>query len=227
MTTRSVLISGASVAGPALAFWLVRLGFAVTIVEKAPALREGGYAVDFRGTSMEVLRRMGLLEAIHTVVPSIRREQLPEFVERYRAHYFRHDPKLEAFDGVPSMLDELADAGAWLAVATGKSRAGLDRALDQMGWTGRFLTTRCADEGAPKPDPWMLVDICEELELSPAQVLMVGDTTYDLGMARAAGADAIAVSYGAHLRAELECETCLEVVDSVAGLREALLGRIG
>ena len=64
MTTRSVLISGASVAGPALAFWLVRLGFAVTIVEKAPALREGGYAVDFRGTSMEVLRRMGLLEAI-------------------------------------------------------------------------------------------------------------------------------------------------------------------
>ena len=61
---RSVLISGASVAGPALAFWLTRLGFAVTIVEKAPSLRPGGYAVDFRGTSMEALRRMGLLDAV-------------------------------------------------------------------------------------------------------------------------------------------------------------------
>lgn len=169
---------------------------------------------------------MGLFEAIHTVVPSIRREQLPAFVERYRAHYFRHDPKLEAFDGIPALLDELADAGAWLAVATGKSRAGLDRALEQMDWTGRFLTTRCADEGAPKPDPWMLIDICEELDVAPAQVLMVGDTTYDLGMARAAGADAIAVGYGAHLREELEREPCLEIVDSVLELREALLGRI-
>lgn len=64
MTLRSVLISGASVAGPALAFWLNRFGIETTIVEKAPALREGGYAVDFRGTSMEVLRRMGLLDAI-------------------------------------------------------------------------------------------------------------------------------------------------------------------
>jgi len=64
MTNRSVLISGASVAGPALAFWLSRFGYDVTIVEKAPSLREGGYAVDFRGTAMEVLRRMGLLEAI-------------------------------------------------------------------------------------------------------------------------------------------------------------------
>jgi len=61
---RTVLISGASVAGPTLAFWLARLGFAPTVVEKAPSLREGGYAVDFRGTSMEVLKRMGLLDAV-------------------------------------------------------------------------------------------------------------------------------------------------------------------
>lgn len=61
---RTVLISGASVAGPTLAFWLSRLGFTATVIEKAPSLRDGGYAVDFRGTSMEVLRRMGLLEAV-------------------------------------------------------------------------------------------------------------------------------------------------------------------
>src|SRR5579871_4452350 len=64
MSNRTILISGASVAGPALAFWLSRLGFVPTIVEKAPELRAGGYAVDFRGTAMEVLRRMGLLEAV-------------------------------------------------------------------------------------------------------------------------------------------------------------------
>src|SRR5690606_31184593 len=107
-----------------------------------------------------------------------------------------------------------------------KSRVGLNRALDQLGWTGRFLTTRCADEGAPKPDPWMLRDICEELGLEPNELLMVGDTTHDLGMARAAGTDAIGVSYGAHPREQLERESALAIADSVLELREALLERI-
>jgi phosphoglycolate phosphatase len=138
----------------------------------------------------------------------------------------RRDAQLEPFEGVPQLLGELADNGAWLAVATGKSRAGLNRALDQMGWTGRFLTTRCADEGAPKPDPWMLRDICDELGLGVSEALMVGDTTHDLGMARAAGAAAIAVTYGAHPREALEAEPALAVVDSVVELREALLARV-
>ena len=169
---------------------------------------------------------LGLLDAIHRAVPSIEREQVPLYVQRYRYHYLKEDAALEAFEGVPALLDELADAGAWLAVATGKSRVGLNRALDQMGWTGRFLTTRCADEGIPKPDPWMLRDICEELGLEAAEALMIGDTTHDLGMARAAGSDAVAVTYGAHPREELAREPALAVVDSVAELRDALLGWI-
>jgi len=169
---------------------------------------------------------LGLLEAIHFAVPAIAREQVPAYVERYRYHYLRRDAHLVPFEGVPELLTELIDSGAWLAVATGKSRAGLDRALVQMGWAGRFLTTRCADEGAPKPDPWMLRDICDELGLDPAEALMVGDTTHDLGMARAAGARAIAVTYGAHPREELEAEPSLVLVDSVAELREALLARL-
>ncbi|HLT25233.1 MAG TPA: HAD-IA family hydrolase [Zeimonas sp.] len=169
---------------------------------------------------------LGLFEAIRYAVPSIADAQLPDFVVHYRRHYFALDARLEPFEGVSQLLDELVDAGAWLAVATGKSRAGLDRALGQTGWRQHFRTTRCADEGAPKPDPWMLRDICEELEVDPAQTLMVGDTTHDLGMARAAGAAAIAVTYGAHPRRELEAEPSLAMVDSIVDLREALLSRV-
>lgn len=169
---------------------------------------------------------LGLFDAIRRAVPVIDAAQMPAYVERYRYHYLRRDAHLEPFDGVPGLLADLADSGAWLAVATGKSRAGLNRALDQMGWTGKFLTTRCADEGVPKPDPWMLRDICDELGLGASEMLMVGDTTHDLGMARSAGAAAIAVTYGAHPREALESEPALAVVDSVVELREALLARV-
>ena len=169
---------------------------------------------------------LGLFEAIHAAVPAIEREQMPAFVERYRKHYFSVDGQLVPFEGILPLLAELDDRGAWLAIATGKSRAGLDRALEQMRWAGRFLPTRCADEGAPKPDPWMLRDICDELGVDAGETLMVGDTVYDLGMARAAGAGAIAVTYGAHPRDELESRAPLAVVDTVAELRTALLGRL-
>lgn len=169
---------------------------------------------------------LGLFEAIRAAVPLIDRARMPAYVERYRHHYLRRDAQLVPFDGVPELLDELADCGAWLAVATGKSRAGLNRALDQMGWTARFLTTRCADEGVPKPDPWMLRDICDELGIGTGELLMVGDTTHDLGMARAAGTAAIAVAYGAHPRQALQAEPALAIVDTVAELRETLLARV-
>jgi phosphoglycolate phosphatase len=113
-----------------------------------------------------------------------------------------------------------------LAVATGKSRAGLNRSLLQTGWARHFATTRCADEGVPKPDPWMLQDICEELGIEAGRAVMIGDTSHDLRMARAAGASAVAVTYGAHPVEELlACEpsACL---DSVAQLRAWLLPRL-
>ncbi|MCD6733275.1 MAG: HAD-IA family hydrolase [Burkholderiaceae bacterium] len=169
---------------------------------------------------------LGLFEAIRAAVPTIDRDRMPAYIERYRHYYLRRDPDLAPFDGVPQLLSELADSGAWLAVATGKSRVGLNRALDQMGWTARFLTTRCADEGAPKPDPWMLRDIGDELGIDPSAMVMVGDTTHDLGMARAAGASAIAVAYGAHPREALETEPALAIVDTVSELREMLLARV-
>jgi len=169
---------------------------------------------------------LGLLEAIHLAVPEIERPQIPAFVDRYRHHFLRRDAQLQPFDGIPSLLIELEAAGALLAIATGKSRAGLNRALTQTGWNRHFVTTRCADEGAPKPDPWMMRDICEELGTAPGRAVMIGDTTHDLRMAAAAGAQAVAVTYGAHPEDELRAAAPAAIVGSVPQLRGWLLSRI-
>lgn len=169
---------------------------------------------------------LGLLEAIHYAVPSITRAQMPAFVERYREHYLREDAALKPFDGIPALLAELDAAGVMLAIATGKSRAGLNRALEQTGWGRHFVATRTADEGTPKPDPWMLLDLCAALGSTPGRAVMIGDTTHDLKMASAAGATAVAVTYGAHPVAELTALAPAACVGSVAELRGWLLPRL-
>jgi phosphoglycolate phosphatase len=170
---------------------------------------------------------LGLHEALQIAVPTLSRHQLPAYIERYRFHYLSRDAQLGAFEGIESMLDALEQAGVAMAVATGKSRQGLDRALVQFDWRRRFVATRCADEGEPKPHPWMLEDLALELGLSTAQMVMVGDTTHDLGMARAAGASAVGVTYGAHERHDLLREPSLALVDDVPGLRHTLFAQFG
>lgn len=161
---------------------------------------------------------MGLLEAVHYAVPAIRREQMPAFIERYRVHYLKRDAELKLFEGIPEVLRGLDAAGVPLAVATGKSRAGLNRALVQTGLGPRFAATRCADEGAPKPDPWMLRDLGETLQIDPSRMVMIGDTTHDVGMAQAAGASSVAVLYGAHDPDALQAIAPDALVSTVAEL---------
>ena len=120
------------------------------------------------------------------------------------------------------MLDELDDAGFLLAIATGKTRVGLKHALEQQGIANRFVATRCADEGAPKPNPDMLLHLMDCVGVDPGDTLMIGDTTHDLELARNAGAAAIAVSYGAHAPATLEQLGPLAMVDSLRELRRWL-----
>jgi phosphoglycolate phosphatase len=165
---------------------------------------------------------MGLLEAIHHAVPAIRRDQLPAFVERYRVHYLKRDADLKVFEGIGELLRGLDSAGVPLAVATGKSRAGLNRALIQTGLGPRFAATRCADEGAPKPDPWMLRDLAATLQADPARIVMIGDTVHDVGMAHAAGTASVAVTYGAHDPQALEASAPGAIVDSVPRLADWL-----
>ena len=141
---------------------------------------------------------LGLHEAMQVVMPNIDPSFYPKMVERYRIHYLSKHHELVLFDGVPDMLNELSQEGYFLAVATGKSRVGLNRALNAVGLLSLFDATRCADETFSKPHPAMLQELTRELGQDLRRTVMIGDTTHDLLMASNAGAAAVAVQYGAH-----------------------------
>jgi phosphoglycolate phosphatase len=147
---------------------------------------------------------LGLQEAMEAVLPGLDPKHYPRMVERYRYHYLTKDKGLALFEGVPEMLSELSQQGYFLAVATGKSRVGLNRALDAASLLSAFDATRCADETFSKPHPAMLQELTRELGQDMQRTVMIGDTTHDLQMAINAGAAGIAVHYGAHPSNELE-----------------------
>ena len=165
---------------------------------------------------------MGLRSALEHAVPTLREADLLPLTDRYRHHFLAAENEIVLFDGVPAMLAALQGRGHWLAVATGKSRRGLDRAFDTLGLREYFVTSRCADEGFSKPHPGMLHAIFDETGLQPSQAVMIGDTTHDLQLAENAGSAAIGVTYGAHEPALLKAHTSLTLVDSVSALRDFL-----
>lgn len=161
---------------------------------------------------------LGLADALAHVVPGLRADQYGEFVNRYRVRFLERDAGLPLFAHTREMLTELRDAGCVLAVATGKSSAGLSRALAQTGLGGFFSATRCADQTEPKPHPAMLHELMAELGTAADRTLMIGDTTHDLEMAMAAGVSAVGVTHGAHPRSELARCAHLALVGSTAEL---------
>jgi phosphoglycolate phosphatase len=161
---------------------------------------------------------LGLEEALRHAMPDLPEARYEELVERYRHHYLSRDHELVLFAGATALIEALSARGRGLAVATGKSRRGLERALGQSGLGPFFHGTRCADECHSKPHPQMLQELMVELAVSPAQTLMIGDTTHDLLMAKNAGVDAVGVSYGAHPRAALEAADPRYLADSMTEL---------
>lgn len=141
---------------------------------------------------------MGLQEALQHAVPDFPRERYAELAQRYRHHYFASQHELVLFEGSLAMLHALRERQHLLAVATGKSRRGLDEALHTVALHGLFDATRTADETASKPHPLMLQELMAETGTPPERTLMIGDTTHDLQLAANAGTDAVAVSFGAH-----------------------------
>lgn len=147
---------------------------------------------------------LGLKESVMQLFPGSDDNLVWQVVERYRVHYFDQNRQpSELFPGAEDTLRELADAGYLMAVATGKGRAGLDKVLAYTGLGELFHTTRCADEGFSKPNPDMLLQIMDELGVQGHETLMIGDTEYDMQMARNAQAHRLAVSYGSHSRKRL------------------------
>lgn len=162
---------------------------------------------------------LGLQEAMEVALPGIDPKYYPRMVERYRYHYLTKDHGLTLFDGVQEMLAELSQEGYFLAVATGKSRVGLNRALDAVKLLSLFDATRCADETFSKPHPAMLQELTRELGQDIKRTVMIGDTTHDLQMAINAGAASVAVQYGAHPAHQLQALNPLYSAGSVQDLR--------
>lgn len=161
---------------------------------------------------------LGLIDALCYALPDLQPERSAEAVERYRHHYLSRDHELNLFSGAQELVAGLAQADYLLGVATGKSRVGLDRALGGTGLGTYFHATRCADECQSKPHPQMLEELMDEFGVMPERVLMIGDTTHDLQMAKNAGVAALAVAYGAHPRNELETEQPLYCADTLEEL---------
>jgi phosphoglycolate phosphatase len=166
---------------------------------------------------------MGLMQALAHAAPDVPKEKHAQLGARYRHHYMTHQDDLSLFQGVMPLLADLKARHHWLAVATGKSRRGLDEVLRTSQLAGVFDGSRTADETAGKPDPLMLRELMREFGTDPQRTLMVGDTTHDLQMALNAGCAAVGVSYGAHEPEEFEALGPLFVAHSVADLRGWLM----
>ena len=166
---------------------------------------------------------LGLMQALAHAAPDVPPEKYPELGARYRHHYALHADDLSLFDGVLPLLDALKARGHLLAVATGKSRRGLDDALRSVELKGVFDGSRTADETAGKPDPRMLHELMVQFDVLPQRVLMVGDTTHDLQMALNAACPSVGVSYGAHEPEAFVALSPRYVAHSVQSLHDWLL----
>ena len=166
---------------------------------------------------------LGLIQALAHAAPDVPPSKYPLLGERYRHHYQLHAHDLSLFGGVLPLLIALKERGYLLAVATGKSRQGLDEVLQTVQLRSLFDASRTADKTAGKPDPKMLHELMSELGCAPDRTLMVGDTTHDLQMALNAGCPSLGVSYGAHEPSAFSALKPLHVAHSVQDMHDWLL----
>ncbi|UVE19238.1 HAD-IA family hydrolase [Pseudomonas sp. LS44] len=196
------------------------------IVDSMHFAAEGCGLQRLEDASIRGIIGLGLPEAISSLYPVF--SDGPS-IERFRRLYserylaFESEPS-PLFAGVEEGLEVFRDQGYRLAVATGKTRHGLDSVLARRGWLKYFDVTRCADETASKPDPLMLNEILRHCQVGAGQALMVGDSVFDLRMAKNAGMDSVAVSYGAQSSALLNDERPCLMIDEFTELR-GWLGR--
>jgi phosphoglycolate phosphatase len=166
---------------------------------------------------------MGLQQALAHMAPDVPVERYSEMASRYRHHYAQQQDHISLFPGVLPMLHELKRKHHWLAVATGKSRRGLNEALAHSELRGLFDASRTADETQSKPHPLMLEELMAEFAVAPTRTLMIGDTVHDLEMAMHAGCASVGVSYGAHEPDTFHLWQPKAIVHSATGLHDWLL----
>ncbi len=166
---------------------------------------------------------LGMHEAVSALFPQAGEREISDIIDAYRVHWLgERIPPSSLFPGAETVLRGFAESGYLLAVATGKSRRGLDKVLEETGLGELFHMTRCADEAYSKPHPQMLEDILTDLDTPPAQALVIGDTEYDMQMAANARVDALGVVHGAHSSERLLAEGALTVLDHLQQLPDWL-----
>ena len=185
------------------------------------AARAMALPVPDRRTASHVIG-LGLHDSLRHALPALPQENYAEFLALYRRYFLEREDALRLFPGVTELLAELKGRGHQLAVATGKPRRGLDRALQASGIGALFAASRCGDETHSKPHPAMLLELMAELRVGAAEMLMIGDTSHDLGMAASAGVEAVAVAYGAHAEETLLAFAPRACVSTVVELRQWL-----
>lgn len=187
-------------------------------------LREAALSCGLPSLSLERYRSiigLGLAEAIIALYPELDEAMVDEYSQAYSHIYVHVDETPQGFfEGAKEAVQLLRDSDRFVAVATGKSRRGLDRVLSFHDMEGVFHTTRCADETKSKPHPLMLEEILAELNIAPKSAVMIGDTSFDLEMAALAGVDRIGVSYGAHDVCVLEKFSPVTILNSLTDLHK-------
>ncbi len=190
------------------------------------AVREVGGTVPSDSQASYVIG-LGLMQALAHAAPDVSPDKYPALGEAYKRHWSQHVDEISFFPGTMPMLRALQARGHQLAVATGKSRRGLDEVLQRELEGAKLLhlfdATRTADQTAGKPDPRMLREIMQELDVPPERLLMIGDTTHDLLLARNAGVASVGVSFGAHAHTAFAEYTPLFVAHSMHELHAWLL----
>jgi phosphoglycolate phosphatase len=185
------------------------------------AARDMELRVPDRATASHVIG-LGLNDSLRHALPDLEPGRYADFLVRYRQYFLEKEDSLTLFGGIAELLEELKGRGHRLAVATGKPRRGLDKALQSSRVGELFIATRCGDECHSKPHPAMLLELMTEIGTPARDLLMIGDTSHDLLMAKSAGVDAVAVSYGAHPEAALRCHGPRACLTSVGELRQWL-----
>lgn len=158
---------------------------------------------------------LGIRESTVQLFPHLDQAAQTAFALAYRQHFVARDHEAPLYEGIRELLAELDHPTRFLAVATGKPRAGLERAFAHTGLKSAFHYSRCADEGLAKPHPDMLLKLMDFAAVPPERTLMIGDTVHDLDLANNAGVAAIAVTYGAHPAELLSTRASLNIVNTV------------
>ena len=188
----------------------------VTCMQRAAA--DVGYPVPAEDAARDIIG-LGLTEAVQRLFPAAAVRDVDRLIDRYRRHWLGNQVEdAILFEGALDLVAGLHGAGFLLAVATGKSRRGLDKALAESGLGVFFHTTRCADETFSKPHPQMLEEILTDLGVAATDAVVIGDTEYDMQMARNARVDAVGVSHGVHAAERLLDQGALRCFDDLIAL---------